>query len=85
MNIIKRVALAVNQGFCLVLTGQNDLTLSAWSYCKKVEENKPIYSKVVNKIFFWQEDHCAGATRWEYRAAQKQLKRLEFAYRKANE
>ena len=84
MNIIKRLALAINQGFCLLITGQNDLTLSAWSQFQKTENNKLIYSKLVNKLFFWQEDHCAGAMRWEYRSAVRQIKYLQSAYDKVN-
>lgn len=71
MNIAIRVLLAADQSACLILTGQNDFTISAWAYLRHVEKNKPFCMNAINKMFFWQKEHCKGAFYWEMREAQK--------------
>jgi len=75
MNIFKRVLLAVDQGACLIITGQNDFTLSGWAYVRKVEKGKSFYNNAINKLFFWQPEHCANALVWEVNEAEKSLKK----------
>jgi hypothetical protein len=69
MNILMRLALSIDQGACLIITGQNDFTISGWAFIKR-SEGKPVYSKIINKLFFWQKDHCKAAFMWEIRSAK---------------
>ena len=69
MNIFKRFWLAINQSTCLIVTGQNDFTISGWSYIQKIEHGNPFYANVIDKLFFWQTSHCAKALIWEVNAA----------------
>ncbi len=71
MNIFMRVTLAVNQSVCLIITGQNDLTISCWSYLRHIEHGKSWWFNFVNGLFFWQEDHCLMAFNWELNSAKK--------------
>jgi hypothetical protein len=84
MNIFMRVLLAVDQGACLILTGQNDLSLSAWAYAKKIEDGVFIYNDVINKLFFWQKEHCKEALKWEYQEAAKLKSKLYSLYQIAS-
>jgi len=84
-GFLLRFWLALNQSTLLMVTGQNDLTISGWSYIRKVEQGKPRLAKFVDWLFFWQEDHCLHALRWEYEQAVKHQRRLHNAYAKAND
>ncbi len=70
MNIIKRVFLALNQSTCLIITGQNDFTLSGYSYVRAVRDGKPLCMDIVDALFFWQEGHCKNAFLWEMRSTR---------------
>ena len=86
-SILLRFWLALNQSTCLMITGQNDLTISGWSYLRFVYEGKPRWNDFVNwlfKTFKNQDDHCLHALRWEYQQAEKQRQRLQAAYDVAN-
>jgi hypothetical protein len=80
MDIFKRVLLAANQAACLILTGQNDLTISAWAYVKKIEDDKHFCNNAINKLFWWQPNHCKNALIWEIEEARKQQERFKAAY-----
>ncbi len=80
MNIFMRVWLAINQGVCLIVTGQNDMTISGWSYYRHYTRNKSGMYKFVNKLFFWQSDHCRDALIWEYKKAGELQAKLHPIY-----
>ncbi len=80
MNIFMRVWLAINQGVCLIVTGQNDMTISGWSYYRHIEHGKSNMYHFVNYLFFWQEDHCKSALIWEYRKARELQAKLYPLY-----
>lgn len=81
MNILMRGLLALDQGFCLIITGQNDLTISAWAYAKKVNDGVSFYNEAIDKLFFWQEEHCRNALIWEYQSASRQQRKLYELYK----
>ncbi len=83
MNILMRPLLAIDQGFCLIITGQNDLTISAWAYAKKINDGVSFYNDAIDKLFFWQEEHCKNALIWEYQAAIDQQRKFRSLYKKA--
>lgn len=66
-----RALLAADQGACLLLTGQNDFTISGWAYLQKVEKGKSFYNDMINRIFFWQDEHCKNALIWEVESAKE--------------
>ena len=86
-NIPLRFWLALNQSTCLICTGQNDLTISGWSYVRatRKEDPKPRWANFVDWLFFWQEDHCLHALRWEYQQAQIMQHTYKDAYKIAND
>ncbi len=75
MNIFKRLFLAVNQSICLLITGQNDFTLSGYSYVRAVRDGKPFCMEAVDRLFFWEDEHCRNAFVWEMREANKLLRK----------
>jgi hypothetical protein len=85
MNIVSRVLLAIDQGACLLLTGQNDFTLSGWSYLRKVQKGKPFCNNAVNAIFFWEKNHCANALIWEVNSAEAILREYHKEREEARE
>ncbi len=80
MNIFKRLWLALNQSICLIVTGQNDMTISGWSYIRHRNHNKSGMYRFVNKLFFWQENHCRDAFLWEWRAARTMCEKYDDLY-----
>jgi hypothetical protein len=68
---ILRLLLALDQGACLILTGQNDFTISAWAYIRHTRYDKPFFMNAINKVFFWQSNHCESALIWEVQQAKK--------------
>ena len=58
------IAAWISQGInCVFLSGSPDMTVS--SRCH-INRNKPRWRTaraVINKIFFWQEDHCKASFR----------------------
>ena len=71
LEYLKNVAIGIDQLINAVLGGSSDETLSAYAYRKKDWR-----MKVVNSLFFWQEDHCKSS----YEAEVKR-KQLPNAYR----
>ena len=80
MNIGIRFLLAVNQSTCLIITGQNDFTISAWSYVRAIRQNKTGFKKFVDWLFFWQEEHCKNALIWELQEASKLIRDYRAEY-----
>jgi hypothetical protein len=71
MNIVLRTLLALDQGACLIITGQNDFTLSGWAYLRAVNDDKTTFMRLIDKLFFWQPEHCKHAFIWEMSEARK--------------
>ena len=80
MNILMRPVLAINQGICLMVTGQNDMTISGWSYVRHFTEGKSGMCKFVDWLFFWEEEHCKNALKWEYKKAGELQSKLHPIY-----
>lgn len=59
MSYITRVAAWLSQGInCVLLNGSPNQTVSARAYLNQKEEYWGVVYKWVNKLFFWQQNHC---------------------------
>ena len=56
MTYLWNVLEAVSQLLHAMLGGNPNITLSAKAYLKR--ESRPLPYRVINTLFFWQEDHC---------------------------
>ena len=56
-----QVALALDQLFNTLLGGLADETLSARAYRQRHKKRWTIVMKVLDSLFFWQDDHCLNA------------------------
>tara|TARA_B100001059_G_C17357015_1_gene343274 strand:- start:107 stop:328 length:222 start_codon:yes stop_codon:yes gene_type:complete len=54
VEYIKNVGTAISQLGNAITGGNPNMTISARSYC----ENWAVTEKVINKIFFFEKDHC---------------------------
>ena len=54
MQYIKNIGTALSQILNALIGGNPNMTISARAYC----ENWVIAEKIINKIFFFDEDHC---------------------------
>lgn len=75
---MKQVAIAFDQFLNACLGGMADETLSARAHRMRVKGHKhwSWTANAIDKLFFWQFDHCFRA--WE---AEKQRRQLPDAYR----
>lgn len=48
----------ISQGFNLLIGGHHDQTVSARAYIKRYNLVWGFVYRIINMIFFWQEDHC---------------------------
>lgn len=54
-----RIAAWISQGAnCILLWGHHDLTVSARLYLNRDRKGWRRAYNFVNKIYFWQDDHC---------------------------
>lgn len=59
MSYVTRIAAWLSQGInCVVLGGSPDQTVSARAYLNQKEEYWDVVYKWINKLFFWQQNHC---------------------------
>lgn len=70
MHYMRFVLIAVDQLFNALLGGYADETFSSRIYRGAVLAQKPklrwrIARHIVNRLFFWQVDHCRGAYQME--------------------
>jgi hypothetical protein len=65
-----------------ILGGNPNITMSAWAYLRR--ERKPLRYKLINKFFFWQEDHCRSSWVSDIVFARQALFELETP-RRANQ
>lgn len=65
-----QVLIALDQVANTLLGGWADETLSAHAYRSRLA-GKPWPSRIINALFFWQEDHCREA--FESERARTQL------------
>jgi hypothetical protein len=59
-NYLKSILIAFDQLVNALAFGAPDETLSARAYRLKDDDWWAVY-KIVNGIFFWQDDHCKGS------------------------
>ncbi|MFC0925092.1 DNA helicase UvrD [Pasteurella multocida] len=69
------IAIAIDQGFNALFFGSPDETLSSRAYRGAVLAKKPkkkwkVLYKAINKMFFWQVDHCKQAYESEVKRRQ---------------
>lgn len=64
-----QVLVALDQLVNTLLGGFADETLSARAYRRKCR-GKPLLAWFINKLFFWQEDHCKEAYESEVNRTQ---------------
>jgi hypothetical protein len=60
LKYIKNILIALDQLFNSFVFGAPDETLSARAYRLR-DEGWWIVYKVINGLFFWQDDHCKGS------------------------
>ncbi len=73
-GLLFRFWLALNQSTLLIITGQNDFTISGWSYMRKVNDGKPRWNVFVDWLFHTfakQTHHCQHAFLWEWQSARR--------------
>ena len=73
-NYMKNIAVAADQAVNAVFLGYPDETLSSRLHRLAILTDKPrrtalVGRRIVNAIFFWQEDHCREAYRHEKQKA----------------
>ncbi|MFC0939011.1 DNA helicase UvrD [Pasteurella multocida] len=74
-NYLFHLAVALDQLFNAVLGGAADETLSSRTYRGAVLSAKPkkkweVLYKAINRMFFWEEDHCKQAYESEVKRRQ---------------
>jgi hypothetical protein len=75
---LEQLLISIDQVFNAIFGGMADETLSARAYRKKsVSKKWYIAYKVINKIFFWQKDHC-----YEAYLSEMNRKQLPAEYQK---
>lgn len=80
MKLWLRVALAIDQGLCLILLNQNDFTISGWAYVQKIEKDKKFWANFINGLFFLQKNHCLEAFLWEYQTTYEMQDKFSKTY-----
>lgn len=59
MSYLTRIAAWLSQGInCIFLNGSPDQTVSARAYLNQKEKYWGVVYEWVNKLFFWQQNHC---------------------------
>lgn len=66
---MKQVLIAFDQLVNTLFGGWADETISARAYRKSVA-GKPALANLINRIFYWQSNHCRGAWRDEIERRQ---------------
>lgn len=67
-----QVLLAIDQVLNAMLWGYADETLSARAWrCRDVKRRWAVAVWCINKLFFWQDNHCRGA--YAHEVQRKQL------------
>ena len=63
IKYIINILIAIDQLGTTLVGGYPDETLSSYAY-RLLQQGKPggkIFVPIINRIFFWQRDHCKGA------------------------
>lgn len=76
MNYLINILVSISQALNTILGGNPDMTFSARAYVNRHNKNWNRVYKLVNKIYFWQTNHCATsfAADVEYAKYVKSLK-----------
>jgi hypothetical protein len=56
--LVRVAAWASQTANLFLLFGHHDQTISARCYCNRHRKGWRVVYKLVNKVFFWQDDHC---------------------------
>lgn len=66
-NYFHQLSIAVDQLLNTLLSGYADETLSARAYRMSPKKRRwYLMERIINNIFFWQENHCRSAYRAEH-------------------
>jgi len=60
-----------------VLFGHHDMTVSARCYINRHKPYWRVAYKVINKIFFWQDDHCRESFKDDIKYAEEVQRYVE--------
>ena len=75
MSYLTRVSAWLSQGInCVLLNGSPDQTVSARAYINQKEKYWGIAYKWINKLFFWQGNHCKASYQVDINFAKSILK-----------
>jgi len=74
---LEQTVIAIDQLANAIIGGMADETLSARSHRNKHKTGWNRFRKVLNLMFFWQEDHAAEAF-----ASEKNRRHLPYEYRR---
>ena len=61
---LKQVLIALDQLVNTLIGGWADETISSRAYRRHVD-GRPGWANLINRIFYWQSNHCRGAYRDE--------------------
>jgi hypothetical protein len=76
MNYLWNLLEAVSQLGNALLGGHPNITMSANAYLRR--HHWPWRYKVLNALFFWQEDHCKLSWESDLAFARETLRKLEM-------
>jgi hypothetical protein len=79
MNYLWNLLEATSQWLNALLGGNPNITVSANAYLKR--EKNPLRYKLINKLFWWQEDHCRDSWVSDIIFARQALFELEVPKR----
>jgi hypothetical protein len=74
---LKNIYIALSQFGNTILAGYPDESLSARSYRKREKKYWATAYKYINKLFFWQNDHC-----YQSYLSELKFRHLPTEYRK---
>lgn len=79
-EVLYRLLQGPNQWACLILLGEEDLGFSAMSYIWHCQGKRHWPMKFIDSLFFWQEEHCKMAFRYEFARRQRFLNKHRGKY-----
>lgn len=58
---LEQVGIAIDQLINAIFGGWADETMSSYAHRLRIEKNITWVERVIDALFFWQEDHCKTA------------------------
>ena len=74
-TVLVAFAAWLSQGLNLLLGGHHDMTLSARCYLNRNRPGWRTAYRLINRLFFWQADHCKISFQSDVRYAEQVLQR----------